>query len=63
MSGEPIFSHALVDATAQAIRDCCDSWECWEDTTEVSKDFYRKQARRALEVSATWMGPVFEPQT
>jgi hypothetical protein len=38
----------MVDELAKAIRDCCTSWECWEDSTEMSKEFYRKYARRAL---------------
>jgi hypothetical protein len=38
----------MVDALAEALRDCCSDPECWAESTENSKDFYRKYARRAL---------------
>jgi hypothetical protein len=63
VSEEPEFHRDLVEATAKGLRDCCSEWECWEDATEPSKEYYRKLAIRALRVSATWKGPVFEPQT
>lgn len=38
----------MVDELAKAIRDCCDDPDCWYDSTEMSKEFYRRYARRAL---------------
>ena len=38
----------MVDELAKAIRDCCLDPDCWDGSTEPSKEFYRKYARRAL---------------
>jgi hypothetical protein len=38
----------MVDELAKAIRDCCTDPDCWGESTEPSKEFFRKYARRAL---------------